>query len=157
MKVRFLHLGLACMLFVASGFAQEEAGIVEAQSVYAAITVDGDVSDWAGIAPAYVDSVGDNNGSDFDFAAAYLANDADTLYIRIHFAQAAPFGDSGWLVNLAFNTDLENTTGFGFAGLTGSEFFIQSGGVFDQRMGGDIFVDVVEQTPENNYGAFAFA
>ncbi len=137
-------------------FAQEEFGIVFAEPVFRTITVDGNIQDWDGIEPAYIDVIGDSAGSEFDFAKAYLANDNDYFYIRISFAEPAPFGDFGWLVNLVFNTDLDASTGFGFAGLTGSEFFIQSGGVFDQRSGVN-FVDVAEQTAENNWGAFATA
>jgi len=152
---RFFAL-IALMVCVSSGLAQEEVGVVVAKPVFAEIAVDGDVTDWTGIEPAYIDTVGDSNGSEFDFAAAYIANDNEFLYIRISFAEDAPFGESAYLVNLAFNADLDPTTGFGFAGVTGSEFFIQSGGVFDQRSGQN-FVDVVEQTPENNWGAFASA
>jgi hypothetical protein len=143
-------------LLIAELPAQEEVGIVVAESVGARIVVDGNVSDWAGIKPAYVDTIGDGNGSEFDFAAAYVANDENYLYIRISFADIVPFGDAGYRVNIAFNTDFDPSTGFGFAGLTGSEFFIQSGGVFDQRSGVN-FVDVYEQNAENNWGAFAFA
>lgn len=144
------------MVCVSSVFAQEEVGVVVAEPVFATITVDGDVSDWAGIEPAYVDTIGDSNGSAFDFAAAYIANDNEFLYIRITFAEDAPFGEEAGFVNLAFNTDLDPRTGFQFAGVTGSEFFIQAGGVFDQRTGLN-FVDVFEQSDENNWGTFAFA
>jgi hypothetical protein len=156
-----MHLSRFFLFFIllvciSSAFAQEEVGVVVAEPVFARITVDGDVRDWAGIKPAYVDTIGDNSGSQFDFAAAYIANDDKFLYIRISFAEDAPFGDLAYLVNLAFNTDLDRGTGFGFAGVTGSEFFIQSGNVYDQRSGQN-FVDVFEQTPENNWGAFASA
>ncbi|MGC9329072.1 MAG: hypothetical protein ACP5I1_15675 [Candidatus Hinthialibacter sp.] len=149
---------LTTILFLGFHLApcQEEWGVLLADPVYRIISVDGDVSDWDGVNPAYIDSIGDQNGSPFDFAAAYIANDENNLYIRISFAEPSPFGESGWLVNVVFNTDLDAGTGYGFAGLTGSEFFIQSGGVFDQRSGQN-FVDVVEQTAENNWGAFASA
>ncbi len=156
---KFYHLcalGFFLIQFIAIGFTQEEVGIVFADSVAKRIVVDGDVSDWAGVEPAYVDTVGDGNGTEFDFAAAYLANDEDYLYIRISFADVVPFGEAGYRVNIAFNTDLDPGTGFGFGGQTGSEFFIQSGSVFDQRSGVN-FVDVVEQNADNNWGAFATA
>ncbi|HOJ61528.1 MAG TPA: hypothetical protein PK878_14695 [bacterium] len=150
-----------CLVLLAVGltplaFSQGEAGFIEATPVFANITVDGNVSDWEGIEPAYVDDIGDNAGSYFDYAAAYLANNNNYLFIRITFASEAPYGDYAYMTNIVFNTDLDRATGYGFAGLTGSEFFIQAGGVYDQRSGQN-FVDVYEQTAENNYGAFAFA
>lgn len=160
MKKRSLYLSqalLATMIICSSvGIAQEETGIVEAQPIFARITIDGDFSDWDGVPPAYIDAIGDSGGSEFDFAAAYFANDHDYLYIRIEFAEPVSFGEIGWRVNIAFDTDLLQETGFGFAGLLGSEFFVQSGAIFDQRSG-ERFVDVFEQTPENNWGAFASA
>lgn len=152
-SVCFCVLGLVSV----PAWGQGEIGFIEVENpVFATIAIDGQMNDWAGIEPAYRDTIGDNQGSQFDFAAAYLANDNDYLYIRVSFAGPAPFGEVGWLTNIVFNTDLDGSTGFGFAGVTGSEFFIQSGGIFDQRSG-DNFVDVFEKTPENNYGAFAFA
>lgn len=154
-KTIFILFGF--LTLTASGaFSQEEVGIVFPESVYRTIVVDGNVDDWDGIEPAYIDSVGDSNGSAFDFGAVYLANDNDYFYMRISFAEPAPFGDFGWLVNIPFNTDLDAGTGFGFAGLTGSEFFVQAGAIFDQRSGAN-FVDVPEQSADNNWGAFASA
>ena len=153
-KIFVVFASIGCLASMVS--SQEEIGVVDAPSVFQKIQVDGSVSDWEGIDPAYVDTVGDSNGADFDFAAAYIANDNEFLYLRISFAEPEPFGETGWLVNVAFNTDLDPSTGYGFAGLTGSEFFIQSGSVFDQRSGAN-FVDVVEQSADNNWGAFASA
>lgn len=150
----FVMLWIVCLVPLAG--AQGEAGYIEAAPVFANITVDGNVSDWAGIQPAYVDDTGDSADSEFDYAAAYVANNNQYLFIRITFAATVPYGDAGYRTNIAFNTDLDRATGYGFAGLTGSEFFIQAGGVYDQRSGAN-FVDVKEQTAENNYGAFAFA
>ncbi|RLD98596.1 MAG: hypothetical protein DRI92_03655 [Aquificota bacterium] len=152
---RVTLLAIACLLLVPGAASQEEYGVVDAQPVFRTINVDGAVNDWSEIEPAYIDTVGDSNGSDFDFAAAYIANDNEYLYIRVSFAEPAPYGDAGWLVNVVFNTDLDPSTGYSFAGLTGSEFFIQSGAVFDQRSGAN-FVDVFEQSADNNWGAFAF-
>jgi len=146
----------ALILLCVSIFAatQEEEGFVFADSTYAEITIDGDMSDWSGIDPVYVDSVGDG-GVHFDFAAAYIVNDNDNLYIRVTFAEPSPYGDYPWFLNIGFNTDLLASTGFGWAPGFGAEFDVQGASVFDQR---DCeFVCTIEPAgPDNNWGAFYF-
>lgn len=143
---------ILCAAMTAS--PQEEDGFVFADSTYAKITIDGDMSDWNGIAPVYIDTIGDG-GEYFDFAAAYIVNDNDNLYIRVTFAEPSPYGDYPWFVNIGFNIDLLAATGFGWASGFGAEFDVQGESVFDQR---DCeFVCTIEPaSPDNNWGAFYF-
>jgi len=134
--------------------AQEEEGFIFVDSVYATITIDGDMSDWADIPVIYEDTIGDG-GEHFDFAAAYIANDANNLYIRVTFAEPEPYGEYPWFLNIGFDTDLNPNTGFGWAPGFGAEWVVQGASVFDQR---DCeFVCIEGETgPENNWGAFYF-
>ncbi len=147
---------IVLFIVISTVMSQEEVGLIDAPSVGRVITIDGDMSDWDGIEPAYIDTIGDNEGSVFDFSAAYIANDNDYLYMRILFAEPAPFAAEAAKVNIIFNADFDPSTGYGYSFFAGSEFFIQAGGVYDHRSGAN-FVDVFEQNADNNWGAFATA
>jgi hypothetical protein len=55
------------------------------------ITVDGNVTDWAGISPIITDAVGDaNSTSGSDISAVYIAQDNSNLYFRIDLANGTP-------------------------------------------------------------------
>jgi hypothetical protein len=135
--------------------AQESVGVVEAKSVYKKITVDGDIAEWQGVPAACVDKTGDG-GAHYDFGAAYLANDKENLYIRLTFAEPQPFGSFYWYMNIAFDTDLDPTTGHRWLTNFGSEFIIQGRQIFDQRCG-DWACTVDPQSADNNWGTFAYA
>ena len=103
------------------------------------ITIDGDVSDWVGVAPAYTDEDGVNNPSGVDFQNVYLANDANYLYIRFTLKQPAnPFlGNTYiWLDN-----DNNSSTGFHPFGnlnfgsslmIIGDQAYQEAGGGFNE-------------------------
>ncbi len=104
------------------------------------ITIDGNTSDWAGIAPAYTDEDGVNNPSGVDFQNVYLANDANYLYIRITLMQPADAITPGntyiWLDN-----DNNPTTGFQPFGnpnfgsslmIIGDQAYQEAGGGFNE-------------------------
>lgn len=135
--------------------AQESVGIVDAKAVYKKITVDGNVTDWQGVEPACADKTGDG-GVYFDFAAAYLANDKDNLYIRLTFSEPQPYGSFFWYMNVAFDTDLDPATGNHWLTTFGSEFIIQGAQIFDQRCGNWVCT-VDPQSADNNWGTFAYA
>ncbi|HQH70967.1 MAG TPA: hypothetical protein PK360_02695 [bacterium] len=147
----FVILGLAGI----PGLAQDDYGIVTANPVFRTIQVDGDVSDWTGIAPACQDPSGDG-GLHYDFAAAYLANDKDYFYFRIEFTSPQPYGDFFWYLNTGFDTDMDSTTGHRWLANFGSEFNIQGRQVFDQRCG-DWVCTLDPASEENLWGTFAYA
>jgi len=75
------------------------------------ITIDGNTSDWAGIAPAYINENGVNNPGGVDFQNVYLANDADYLYVRYTLQQPAdPI--SGWNTYIWLDNDNNPVTGY---------------------------------------------
>jgi len=135
--------------------AQESIGYLEAQSVYRAITVDGNIADWDGIQPACTDAVGDG-GLYYDFQAAYLANDNDNFYIRLTFAEPEPYGSFFWYMNIGFDNDLDPSTGHRWLSNFGSEFNIQGRQVFDQRCG-DWVCTINPASEDNLWGTFAYA
>lgn len=100
---------------------------------FAAISIDGDLTDWVGVSPRFQDLA---EGTPVDFTSIWVANDADFLYLRFVLANSAsPFAD--------FNThlfiDVDNNSGTGFIPPTsnfGSEFMIELGNGYDQRSGG---------------------
>lgn len=107
---------------------------------YQTITIDGDTSDWAGIAPAYTDEDGVNNPSGVDFQNIYLANDASYLYLRFTLQQSADAITPGntyiWLDN-----DNNPATGFQPFGnpnfgsslmIIGDQAYQEAGGGFNE-------------------------
>ncbi len=58
----------------------------------AVITIDGDLSDWNGVAPILVDDSGDNIGgiNGTDLTNIYMVRNADSLFTRIDIANGAP-------------------------------------------------------------------
>jgi len=55
------------------------------------ITIDGNVTDWAGISPIITDAVGDSNStSGSDISAVYVAKDNSNLYFRIDLVNGTP-------------------------------------------------------------------
>ncbi|MGI6456460.1 MAG: hypothetical protein ACOX5R_12705 [bacterium] len=143
---------LTCSLMLISWSSAQDMGVLTAESVYRTITVDGDISDWEGIPPAVQDTTGDG-GIHYDFAAAYLANDLDNLYIRITFSEPQPYGSFYWYMNIAFDTDLNTMTGHQWPVDFGSEFNVQGPQLFDQRCGEWVCI-IDEPSSENGWGNF---
>ncbi len=107
---------------------------------FRSITVDGNTSDWAGIAPAYTDEDGVNNPGGVDFQDVYLANDANYLYIRFTLKQPAdpitPGNTYIWI-----DDDNNNSTGFHPFGnlnfgsslvIIGDQAYQEAGGGFNE-------------------------
>ena len=125
MKRLLLGIALACA-----------CGTSALAGTFKSITIDGDTSDWVGVAPAYTDEDGVNNPSGVDFQNVYLANDANYLYIRFTLKQTAnPFlGNTYiWLDN-----DNNSVTGFHPFGNTlfGSSLMIISDQAYQEAGGG---------------------
>ena len=111
----------------------EEVPVTAPTAVFANIVIDGDLSDWAGIAPRLSLP---STGKAIDFKDVFVANDNQFLYGRftLH-SSAAPFSDFN--THLFIDTDGSPATGFTpTASSFGSEAFIESGSGFDQRNGG---------------------
>jgi hypothetical protein len=105
MKIRSLEKFLLALGLFTAALNPAFAG------TFKTITIDGDISDWTGIAPAYIDEDGTNNPTGVDFKAVYLANDANYLYIRYTLLSPAdPI--SAWNTYLWFDNDTNNSTGF---------------------------------------------
>lgn len=94
------------------------------------ITIDGSFDDWAGIQPVLVDP--SDTTTSIDYAAVYVANDDDYLYLRftLH-ASGDPFTSRE---NIFIDADNDLATGFSFSGI-GSEMLIQSGIGYEERAG----------------------
>ena len=148
---------IAVLIVIAGtlAFAQNDTGVITAKPVYKTITADGNIDDWKGIDPVCTDSA-DDGGLYYDFAAAYLANDKNNLYIRITFTTPQPYGSYFWYMNTAFNADQDTATGHGWKIPFGSEFNIQGTQVFDQRCGSWVCIDG-EPGDDNGWGTFAYA
>jgi hypothetical protein len=104
---------------------------------YQSITIDGDTSDWAAVAPAYVNENGVNNPTGVDFQNVYLANDASFLYIRYTLQQPAdPI--SAWNTYIWLDNDNNSATGYHPFGNPnfGSSLMIINDNVFQQAGGG---------------------
>jgi len=104
------------------------------------ITINGNTSDWAGIAPAYSDEDGVNNPTGVDFQNVYLANDTNYLYIRFTLKQSADPITAG-NTYLWFDNDNNSATGFNPFGnlnfgaslmLIGNQAYQEAGGGFNE-------------------------
>lgn len=103
--------GIMMMLFLA-------IGVVCVCNVSAAIIVDGNDSDWAGISPIIIDPVGDYNP---DFISLKITNDEDYLYFLV---KKEPI-DYGYLY-LLIDADVNPNTGFPINGI-GMEYGVTFG------------------------------
>lgn len=84
---------------------------------YRTITVDGSTSDWTGAVSSQHDIAGDGGSSNFDLMDIYLANSADSLFVRLDtYGNIDPSPDFSFY-NVWLDTD--NNTATGFRGLGG--------------------------------------
>jgi hypothetical protein len=101
------------------------------------ITIDGSFDDWIGVAPLYTSTAATGNTNAADFEAIYVYNDANFYYFRVTLwtdinANSGEFPD---YVNMYFDTDNNESTGFPVQGVLGSEMLIQSGGGYQEKDG----------------------
>ncbi len=98
------------------------------------IVVDGDMSDWAGMAPLYSGPSGSDGAA--DFKDIYVYNDADFYYFRVtlwHDIDPAA-GQFPSYVNMFFDTDNNPDTGY-LPSSVGSELLVQSGFSYAEKNG----------------------
>ena len=95
------------------------------------IQIDGSFDDWDGV-PQVVDDPEDAENAT-DYAAAWMTNDADSLYLRVRLHR--PSDLAIFYNNLFVDGDNNVETGFRFRTL-GSEMLIQGGGGYQQKGGG---------------------
>jgi hypothetical protein len=77
-----------------------------------AITIDGDMSDWAGVSAFPVDPTGDG-GAAADWVKGWIANDSNYIYVRVDRATTS-WGDSSWTL---FDIDKNALTGYPLGGI----------------------------------------
>lgn len=134
MKAYKFKSSLIIIAAICCSASQVHAGI------YQSISIDGNTSDWTGIAPAYTDEDGVNNPSGVDFQSVYLANDANYLYIRITLQQPA---DPVTLGNTYIWLDNDNNPATGYhpfgnpnfgssVMIIGDQAYQESGGGFNE-------------------------
>ncbi len=97
------------------------------------ITIDGDMSDWAGIPPIYDNPTPGSDGA-ADFKDIYVYNDANYYYFRVTLWHDIPSANGFFpkYCNLFFDTD--NNSGTGYSAI-GSEFLQQSSSFYQERGG----------------------
>ena len=81
-----------------------------------AIVIDGDFSDWAGVAPLLVDSSGDGGGSGIDFGSLTVADDGRHLFLRLECGIETPLDEQNNIV-IYLDTDANAGTGLSIAGI----------------------------------------
>ena len=111
-----------------------------APTTFITITIDGDMSDWAGIPPVYDNPTPGVDGA-ADFKDIYMYSDANYYYFRVTLWHDIPAANGFFpkYVNMFFDTD--NNSGTGYPAI-GSDFLEQSGYFYQQRintsvLGGD--------------------
>src|SRR4051812_34642316 len=88
-KMHSEHLKLSSRsvaVLAAACAAALSAGTVARAGTYANITLDGSYSDWATVPVAVTDPTGD--GNPVDFGAIQIANDANNIYLHVHYNTA---------------------------------------------------------------------
>src|SRR5213593_3640723 len=99
---------------------------------YKHITVDGDLSDWAGVPVANTQPP--DTTQSIAYTNIYVANDENYLYIRFAISTSDdPFTSRQ---NIFIDADNNTATGFGAGGYVGSEMLIQGGAGYQQKNGG---------------------
>src|SRR5438477_945797 len=99
---------------------------------YKHITVDGDLSDWAGVPFAYTQPP--DTTQSIAYTNIYLANDENYLYIRFAISTSDdPFTSRQ---NIFIDADNNTATGYGAGGYVGSEMLIQGGAGYQETNGG---------------------
>src|SRR5437016_8942380 len=123
--------GMKTQGFVTGGFALASLFALNVTAGdFKHIAIDGSFDDWAGISPAFED-LSDTTNS-IDYAAVYIANDADYLYLRFTlYAPGDPFTSRE---NIFIDADNDVASGFPVGGI-GSEMLIQSGVGYEERAG----------------------
>jgi hypothetical protein len=100
------------------------------------ITIDGSFDDWAGIAPLYTSAAPTGLTNAADFEAIYAYNDANFYYFRVTlWGDIEPPGQFPDYVNMYFDTDNNEATGYLANGVLGSEMLIQSGAGYQEKNG----------------------
>ncbi len=112
------------------------AALVSGQFVRG-ITIDGSFDDWTGIAPLYSSAAPTGNTGAADFENIYMYNDANYYYFRVTLWTDIDPGSGEFpdYVNMYFDTDNNEATGFQVNGVLGSEMLVQSGGGYQEKDG----------------------
>src|SRR5213593_1559542 len=98
---------------------------------YKHITVDGDLSDWAGVPVANTQPP--DTTQSIAYTNIYVANDENYLYIRFAISTSDdPFTSRQ---NIFIDADNNTATGFGAGGYVGSEMLIQGGAGYQEKNG----------------------
>lgn len=91
------------------------------------ILVDGDMSDWDGVAPAYVDPAGDQGGAPLDLGRVFIANDDQFVYLRFDIGALYNLEVLPVTLRIYVDTDASAATGWAVAGI-GSDLEIDCSG-----------------------------
>jgi len=99
------------------------------------ITIDGSFDDWQGFAPIFSGPIGSAGAA--DFKDIYVYSDASRYYFRVTLWQDIPPGDGQFpfYVDMFFDTDNDNLTGYPAIGPVGSELLIESGFGYQEKNG----------------------
>jgi hypothetical protein len=99
------------------------------------IIIDGDFSDWDGIAPLYSGPSGTDGAA--DFKDIYMFNDANNYYFRVTLWHDIPpaSGQFPLYANIYYDTDNDVSTGH-LPGTVGAELLTESGAGYQEKNGG---------------------
>jgi hypothetical protein len=101
------------------------------------ITIDGTFDSWTGMAPVYSTAAPSGNTNAADFENIYVYNDANYYYFRVTLwtdinAASGEFPD---YVNMYFDSDNNQATGYQVNGVLGSEMLVQTGAGYQEKDG----------------------
>jgi hypothetical protein len=101
------------------------------------ITIDGSFDSWTGIAPVYSTAAPSGNTDAADVEYIYVYNDANYYYFRVTlWTDINPAsGEFPDYVNMYFDTDNNQATGYQVNGVLGSEMLVQTGAGYQEKDG----------------------
>ncbi len=108
------------------------------------IDVDGDISDWESISPAYLD---DSKSRIREFR---FKNDADNVYFLIKMRKNRAWLDPDAFLGIGFDTDNDSTTGSGIGNVPGCEARVKSNPFTNTAQGQPVCVNGFDTSAEIN-------
>jgi uncharacterized protein (DUF1810 family) len=99
------------------------------------ITIDGSFDDWESLPPIFSGTIG--NAGAADFKDIYVYSDASRYCFRVTLWQdiSPSDGQFPFYVDMFFDTDNDNATGYPAVGPVGSELLIESGAGYQEKNG----------------------
>ena len=124
--------------------ATKTINVTVSEASTSVIDIDGDISDWDNISPAYLD---DSKSRIREFR---FKNDADNVYVLIKMRKNRAWLDPDAFLGIGFDTDNDNTTGSSIGNVPGCEVRVKSNPFTNTAQGQPVCVNGFDTSAEIN-------